>query len=299
MPTATAVAPAARKASASAPDSIPPMPITGIDDRGRDPRTWSSATARTAGPERPPLPAPSQASSVRGSSRGGPQRVDQRDRVGAALLGRQRRPPPARRRSASASRSAASRSAGARPRAAPASPSGCSPTISPDLTLGQETFSSSAATSARAADALDQPRELVVAGRPSPRRSAAPAARRARGRSCSRKPSSPLFGRPIELIIPAGVSQSRGGGLPARGSGVIVFETNAENGKSSSEGRRRRRAGRRSRRRCREPLSTGCASRSPQSSTLRSIGQCPDPGDQRGLDLAPRSTTGPSTQSRM
>ena len=33
---------------------------------------------------------------------------------------------------------------------------------------------------------------------------------------------------------PDGVSNSRGGGLPARSSGVIVFETKAENGKSSS-----------------------------------------------------------------
>ena len=43
-----------------------------------------------------------------------------------------------------------------------------------------------------------------------------------------------MFGSPIELIIPAGVSMILGGGLPARGSGVIVFETNIENGKSSS-----------------------------------------------------------------
>jgi hypothetical protein len=43
-----------------------------------------------------------------------------------------------------------------------------------------------------------------------------------------------LFGRPIELISPAGVSYRRGGGLPARGCSVIVFETNALNGKRSS-----------------------------------------------------------------
>ena len=67
---------------------------------------------------------------------------------------------------------------------------------------------------------------------PSPRRSAAPAARASCGRSSARKPSRPLFGSPIELIIPAGVSQIRCGSLPARGSGVIVFETKAEKGKS-------------------------------------------------------------------
>ena len=54
------------------------------------------------------------------------------------------------------------------------------------------------------------------------------------GRSLARKPSRPLFGSPIELIIPAGVSQIRCGLLPARGSGVIVFETKAEKGKPAS-----------------------------------------------------------------
>jgi hypothetical protein len=41
------------------------------------------------------------------------------------------------------------------------------------------------------------------------------------------------LGSPIELTIPDGVSKIRGGGFPARGSGVIVFDTNAENGKRS------------------------------------------------------------------
>ena len=54
------------------------------------------------------------------------------------------------------------------------------------------------------------------------------------GRSCSRNPSSPLFGSPIELIMPAPSSHSRGGGLPGRGAGVIVFETKALNGNSST-----------------------------------------------------------------
>jgi hypothetical protein len=43
-----------------------------------------------------------------------------------------------------------------------------------------------------------------------------------------------LLGRPIELSIPAGVSKSRGGGLPARGPSVIVLETNRLNGNASS-----------------------------------------------------------------
>ena len=36
-----------------------------------------------------------------------------------------------------------------------------------------------------------------------------------------------VFGRPMELIKPAGVSHSLGGSLPWRGSTVIVFDTNA------------------------------------------------------------------------
>ena len=44
-------------------------------------------------------------------------------------------------------------------------------------------------------------------------------------------PSSPLFGRPIELIIPPASSHRRGGGLPWRGATVTVFDTNAANGK--------------------------------------------------------------------
>ena len=90
---------------------------------------------------------------------------------------------------------------------------GCSPTISPEWTLGQETLSSSAATSSRSATpetSREKPSALVAitettSGTGSSAR---------RGRSCSRNPSRPLFGSPIELIIPAGVSHSRGGGLP-------------------------------------------------------------------------------------
>ena len=42
------------------------------------------------------------------------------------------------------------------------------------------------------------------------------------------------MGSPIELIIPAASSHSRGGGLPARGSSVTVLVTKAANGKRSS-----------------------------------------------------------------
>ena len=43
------------------------MPITGTETAAATSRTWPSANARIAGPESPPLPAPSQASSVAGS----------------------------------------------------------------------------------------------------------------------------------------------------------------------------------------------------------------------------------------
>ena len=43
------------------------------------------------------------------------------------------------------------------------------------------------------------------------------------------KPSNPGFSRPMELSIPAGVSQVRGGGFPRRGLRVIVFVTIAPN----------------------------------------------------------------------
>ena len=68
----------------------------------------------------------------------------------------------------------------------------------------------------------------------------------------------PLFGKPIELIIPLGVSYRRGGGLPARGSGVIVLDTKALNGKSSrSASPNARRAAMASN--VPEPFSTGCS----------------------------------------
>ena len=54
--------------------------------------------------------------------------------------------------------------------------SGCSPTISPDWTLGQETLSSIAATSSRCRDAPRRAARTPRGSSPSPRRSAAPAA---------------------------------------------------------------------------------------------------------------------------
>ena len=108
---------------------------------------------------------------------------------------------------------------------------GFSPTISPECTFGQETFSSIAATSWRAATRSTQRAKSsrVVAMIETINGTGSSASR---GRSSARKPSRPLLGRPIELSIPPGVSQIRRGALPARGSGVIVFETKAAKGKS-------------------------------------------------------------------
>ena len=43
--------------------------------------------------------------------------------------------------------------------------------------------------------------------------------------------------RPIELSMPASVSAIRTGGLPSRGSGVIVFVTNASSASATSRRR--------------------------------------------------------------
>ena len=96
----------------------------------------------------------------------------------------------------------------------------------PLSTLGQETFSSIARTLAFAAmratttaySCGDHPPTLTINGTPSSA---------SRGRVWSQNLSTPGFARPIELIIPLGVSAIRGGGLPSRGLSVTVLLTNA------------------------------------------------------------------------
>ena len=116
------------------------------------------------------------------------------------------------------------------------------------------------------------------------------------GRSSARNPSRPLFGSPIELIIPDGVSQIRGGALPARGSGVIVFETKAENGKSLEQ-------------RVAEDAPGGDRVKGPRAvdDRVRELdpaevdghrSPCPDPAT-RAVSISSPRTTGPSTQRRM
>ena len=99
--------------------------------------------------------------------------------------------------------------------------------------MGQETFSSIAATSSRPPTPSTR-RENSSWLVPITETISGTGNSASCGRSSARNPSRPLFGSPIELIIPAGVSQIRCGSLPALGSGVIVLETKAENGKSSS-----------------------------------------------------------------
>ena len=94
------------------------------------------------------------------------------------------------------------------------------------------------------------------------------------------------MGSPIELIIPAGVSQIRWGALPVRGSGVIVFETKAEKGNSSSSSSPNTRLAAIASK-VPEALITGWASAIPQNSGMGHLG-----------DLL-AGTTGPSTQRRM
>src|SRR4030042_158516 len=102
---------------------------------------------------------------------------------------------------------------GVRSRSTPGSVPNWSP---PRLTLGQLTLSSRAEIPLAAASrpatstyssAVDPPR-LTITGRPRARVS---------GSTSARKRSRPTLARPMELSIPAGVSATRGGGVPPRG----------------------------------------------------------------------------------
>src|ERR1019366_6003426 len=107
------------------------------------------------------------------------------------------------------------------------------PISSPVFTFGQDTFSSTAAISERelhasrssAISAAVEPITLVINGTGKVASA---------GRSSARYPASPLFGSPIELTSPPGASHNRGGGLPERGSNVIVLDTYAANGNPAS-----------------------------------------------------------------
>src|SRR5829696_2025801 len=233
VPTATADAPARRKSAASRPDSIPPMPTTGTRTACATLATCCSAIARTAGPETPPVPAPSQGRPDPRGSSAVPLSVLISDRA-----------------SAPASWAAAPTAAGSvalgvsltisglsvsglrRSTERAVSP-GSAPMIRPVSTLGQEKLSSISATSSRSATALTS---VASSSRLKPitETQSGTGSSASCGRSLARKPSSPLLGSPIELISPAGVSYSRGGGLPWRGATVMVLLTKQSNGNWSS-----------------------------------------------------------------
>src|SRR2546423_8746166 len=101
-------------------------------------------------------------------------------------------------------------------------------------TLGHDRFSSIAATPpppsaahvAAYSPALKPPTETQIGT--SPRRAFS------FGRCSSRKRSRPGFARPIAFSIPCSVSAIRGGALPSRGSGVIVFVTKPSSARATS-----------------------------------------------------------------
>src|SRR5688572_1527765 len=97
-------------------------------------------------------------------------------------------------------------------------------------TLGQERLSSIASTPSSAAhvsaySTAEKPPTDTHSGTPSSRRL---------GRVSLRNRSRPGFASPIEFNMPASVSAIRTGGLPSRGSGVIVFVTKPSRERATS-----------------------------------------------------------------
>ena len=151
-------------------------------------------------------------------------------------------------------------------RAAPPSRAGSAPMIIPVSTFGQETLSSSAATSSRSANAATSVADLLAgeAHDVDDQRDRQLGELRQVVRRGSR--ARPLFGSPIELIMPAGELPQ-----PRRRVALARLERDGlgdEGGEREARraARRRTRAGRRSRRTCPSALMTGCASWMPQKS---------------------------------
>ena len=282
------------------------------DHRRRQPRPRRAGpgrarSARTAGPDRPPLPAPSQGSPVPGSSARGAQRVDQRDRVGPALLGGERDRGRVGRCSASASRSAASRSAGGAPRRAPASPPAARRRSDRTSTFGHETLSSIAATSSRpptpSTRRAKPSRSVAITETISGTGSSASC-----GRSCGEEPLEALVREPDRVDHPARrLIEPRRRVARAGLRGDRLRDEGARTG-SARAARRRTRAARRSRRRCRSRSGPGARAQRPPM--LDS--SMPGPRHERGFDLvrphhgpvdaephvAARPRAGPRSRSR-
>ena len=260
---------------------MPPIPITGIATRAATAWTCCSAIARTAGPETPPVVPPSHGPPPPGSS-AMPLSV---------LISETASAPASWAAAATASGSLAfgvsltisGRSESVRTRStALAVSAGSAPITSPVSTFGQETLSSIIDTSVRSPTAATSSASSSRL-KPITETTSGTGSSASWGRSSARKPASPLFGRPIELIRPAGVSHRRGGGFPCRGATVIVFETNASNGKRSSRvSPKARRAAIASK--VPEPFRTGPRSGTPQSSMSRPglSGRLPGTARSRG-----------------
>src|SRR4051794_32412546 len=208
------------------------MPIAGMLTRWHTLLSCASAIARIAGPLTPPLPAPSHGAPLRGSS-AMPLSVLTSETASA---------PWACAASATAAGSVALgvsftisgfSVSGRRRSTLRAVSSGSAPMIRPVSTLGHEKLSSMRAISGLSAVAVTSSASSSRL-KPITETHRGTGSSASWGRSSWRNLSRPLFGRPIELISPAGVSHRRGGGLPWRGASVIVLLTKASNGNSSS-----------------------------------------------------------------
>ena len=298
MPTATAVAPAAMKSAAWRPLAIPPIPITGISTAAATAADLLERDRADRGARDPAGAPPSHGSPRLRVERHALERVDERDGVGAALLGGGGHRGGVRgvRRQLHDQRLRAERAHALDRRAVSA---GSAPITRPVSTFGQDTFSSSIATSSRSPTAATSGASSSRL-KPITETTSGTGSSASSGRSGARKPSSPLLGSPIELISPAGVSQSRGGGLPWRGSSGDRLRDEGVEG---------------------EPLEQGVAEGAPGRDRVEGAGavqdraaqrdaaeldargraggrrSMPAPADQRRLEAA-ASTTGPSTQSR-
>ena len=220
-------------ASASAPVSTPPMPITGIETAAATRRTCSSATVRTAGPESPPLPAPSQGSAAPGAS-------------GVAfivLISETASAPPS---SAATATAAGSATFGVSFTISGFAVSGRSG-LEQRPRLGRLLADDQPGLDVRAGDVELDRRDLVARRRPRSTSARELLGARRHHRDDQRhrqlgelrqvvreEALEALVREPDRVDHPGRRLPERGGGLPARGSGVIVFETKALKGKRSS-----------------------------------------------------------------
>ena len=293
------------KSSACRPSWMPPIPTSGNSVAAATSAVRASATGRTAGPERPPLSGTQPWLSRDRVDSHRAQRVDQGERIRPAILRGPRDRPDLRDvgRQLHDQRLRGQRADPAHERRS-SPPPRCPPCI-PTSRSGRRR--SAPAPPPRRGRRPPPPGSRTRRARTPPRsRSGAPGgwpapAGRARG-----TPSRPLFGRPIELISPDGVSHSRGGGLPPRGASVIVFDTKAEKGKRSrSSSPKVRSAAIASN--VPDPFRTGWSSSTPARSIRRStpggavapaVNATPPPAPRPSRQARPRTAAGIRCGSR-